>query len=42
MQEIFFFSWVSRDGTLCVPDVFITFERNEISHYFTSRKGEKT
>ena len=42
MQELFFFSRVGWDGTLCVPNVFITFKRTKISYYFTSRESEKT
>ena len=40
MQELFFFSWIDRNGTLCVP-VFITFERAKISRYFTLRGRQK-
>ena len=28
----YFLSWVGRDGTLCVRNVFITFKRTKISH----------
>ena len=41
MQELFF-SWVGRNGTLCVPYVFVIFKRTKILYYFTPRERGKT
>ena len=41
VETSYFFNWVGRNGTLCVPDVFITFKRTKFSQYFTLREREK-
>ena len=40
IQELFF-GRVGQNGTLCVPNVFTTFKKTKILHYFTSREREK-
>ena len=37
-----FFRWVGRDGTLCVPNVFITFKRTENIALLHFRERKRT
>ena len=41
LKRVIFFNWVGRNGTLCVPDVFVTFKRTKFLQYFTLREREK-